>query len=329
MLIKQIAKMSPLHHRMKTSSQKLMTAGLTAALGLLPAFAIERPAGEKIETLPLDQAPAKEASAEQKAAWLGVLSEALDADLAWHLKLDSGVIIRVVDPNSPAAEAGLQERDIITKVDGEIVKTRQDVKTAITARQPGEEAILKIIRQGAELDKKVTLGGREELPDVGRIPFAERVIPGVPRDLREGLDVEDMESLQAELMKRVEEALGKPQGGAVQRRMELNLKDLLNGMSPDGKNFNLGIKGSTMSGSFSLTNEEGSVEMTVKGEEKHAKVTDPEGKVLFDGPYSTDEDKAKVPEELRERIDAVSGEDGSRLHFQSIPLPEKSLEKKD
>ncbi|MEJ6561696.1 MAG: PDZ domain-containing protein [Akkermansiaceae bacterium] len=314
---------------MKTPSYKLMTAGLSVALGFLPSFAIERPAGEKVETLPATEPPAQEAPAAKQAAWLGVLSEALSEDLAWHLKLNSGVIVRVVDPNSPAAEAGLQDRDIITSVDGKIVQNRDQVKAAITAHQPGEEAIFKIIRQGVELEKKVILGGREELPGVARIPFAECVIPGgVQRDLPDGLAMEDMEALQRQLMKRVEEALGKRQGGAVQRRMELNLNDLLNGMSPDGKQFNLGIKGSTMSGSFSLTNEEGTVEMTVKGEEKHAKVTDPQGEILFDGPYSTDEDKAKVPEELRERIEAVSGEDGSRLRFESMPPPEKAPEKK-
>jgi len=304
-----------------------MTVGLTAVLGLLPALAIERPPGEKVETLPLQDTAPKVATAAQQAAWLGILSEALSEDLAWHLKLDSGVIIRVVDPNSPAAGAGLQEKDIITSVDGKVVQTREQVKAAITARAPGDEATLQIVRQGAEIEKKVTLGGREELPEVARIPFAERVLPEAPRNIPSGLAMDDLESLQSELMKRVEEALGSQRGRGVQRRMELNLNDLLNGMSPDGKEFNLGIKGSSMSGSFSLSNEEGSVEVTVNGDQKQAKVTDPQGKILFEGPYTTEAEKAKVPQEIRERIDAVSGEDGSRLHFESIPLPRKALDK--
>ena len=307
---------------MKKSSSKKMTAGLTAALSLLPVFAIERPADEKAEVLPLEGIPAQEAPAVKKAAWLGVLTEALTEDLAWHLKLNSGVIVRVVDPNSPAGQAGLQDRDIITAVDNKVVQNREQVKAAIAARQPGDEVILKVIRQGAELEKKVVLGGREPVPGIARVPFAERVVPGVPENLPDGLALDDMEKLQRELMKRVEEALGGSRGGAMQKRMELNLNELLNGMGQGPQEFQLGLKGS-MLGSVSLTDEEGTVEMSVKGEEKQVKVTDRQGEVLFEGPYATDEDKAKVPEELRKRIDAVSGENGGGLHFQPMNPPKK------
>ena len=93
---------------MKSSPLIRTTTGFAVALGLLPAVAIERSKGEGAERLPTESLPKNEEIAvEKKVAWLGVLTEPLSADLSWHLKLDSGVIVRVVDPNSPAAEAGV------------------------------------------------------------------------------------------------------------------------------------------------------------------------------------------------------------------------------
>jgi len=312
---------------MKSSPLIRTTAGLAVALGLLPAAAIERSKGEGAERLSTESLPKnEEIAAEKKAAWLGVLTEPLSADLSWHLKLDSGVIVRVVDPNSPAAEAGVQERDIIIAVDGKIVQNRDQVKASIRAHQPGEETLLKIIRQGVALDKKVILGGREQFPLAHQAPLAERVPPGFKPAFPQGM--EDAENLQEELMERVEEALNGQfaTGGMTQRRMELNLRDLLHGMSPDAKDFNLSLE-SVTNGSLSFTNEEGTVEVAHKGKEKQVKVTDRQGKVLFEGPYSSKEDKEKVPEELRERIDSVTSSDGGRFPFQFNILPGEGLKK--
>ena len=57
------------------------------------------------------------------------------------------------------------------------------------------------------------------------------------------------------------------------------------------------------------------------------KVTDRQGKVLFEGPYSSKEDKEKVPEELRERLDSVTSSDGGRFPFQFNILPGEGLKK--
>jgi S1-C subfamily serine protease len=73
-----------------------------------------------------------------------------------------------VDADSPAEEAGLREGDVILSIDGETVGSPQDVVRAVTAQEPGDKLMMKILRPGEagdgdeELELSITLG---EHPD--------------------------------------------------------------------------------------------------------------------------------------------------------------------
>lgn len=302
---------------MKITILKTTTLGLASALALIGSLsAIERPGQKKAEKLPADVFTQVEARGAQKnITWLGILTEPVSDDLAFHLKLDSGVIIRVVDPASPAAEAGLQELDIILKVGDLGVQNREQVKAVITAQNAGAEVVLKIHRQGKILDLKVRLGEREFINPVHPGGLLDNGVLGLAEIVPGGMNDDDVALLQQELLKRVEKALKGGQNGLA-GQMPLNLNDLLNGTMPQGEDFHLGIQSA---GSFSLSDEQGTIEMNIENGDRTVKVTNPEGKVLFEGPYTTDVDKESVPEEYRKRIDSL-GVDGSgaiELQFES------------
>lgn len=317
MWIKQISEFLPLPLRMNNPSSNSIKVGLITTFGLISGLsAIERPGENKEEALPAEALPQFEEeknpqnTVANKVTWLGVLSEPVSEDLAWHLKLDSGVIVRVVDPTSPAFEAGLKDRDIILKIGGLAVQTRDQVRTAITSRQPGEEVVLRVQRQGEQMDLKVTLGERETIPQVRGALRLEDNFPGLGQIIPRGMNNDDLALLQQQLLKRVEDALKDGAGGTA------GLNDLLKKNIPGGQSFNLATRSSS---SFSFSDDQGTVEMTMVDDERKVKVTDLDGKVLFDGPYSTEEQKNAVPAELRERIDAlgIDQEDGAvpRLQF--------------
>lgn len=59
---------------------------------------------------------------------------------------------------SPAEKAGLQERDIITKVDGKKVDEDHNLSTLIEGQKPGDKVKLTVLRDGKEQITEVTLG---------------------------------------------------------------------------------------------------------------------------------------------------------------------------
>jgi S1-C subfamily serine protease len=65
----------------------------------------------------------------------------------------------------PAAEAGLQAGDVVTKVDGADVHTPDDVAAAISDNKPGDKVEVTVNRGGSEETIEVTLGQRpDQLP---------------------------------------------------------------------------------------------------------------------------------------------------------------------
>ena len=72
-----------------------------------------------------------------------------------------GIAIYQVEANSPAASAGLQKGDIITKIAGKTTKTLAEFRYELYKHNPGEEIEVTYNRNGKEQTTKVTLGKGE------------------------------------------------------------------------------------------------------------------------------------------------------------------------
>lgn len=121
--------------------------------------------GEDDEDLtePEDEpAPKAEPKAGGKA-WLGVAPEELSDEMLEHLKIESGVLVGDVIPNSPAEEAGLKQGDVILAVDGQELAGPDDLQRAIAARKAGAEVTLSILRKGRTIEKTAVLGTRKKI----------------------------------------------------------------------------------------------------------------------------------------------------------------------
>ena len=97
--------------------------------------------------------------------YLGVRYIMLNEDIAFDLNLDttegaylfsSGRQPAIVQ-GSPAADAGLQEKDIIVAVDDEALDADTSLVSLIGKHKVGEEVTLKIVRDGNEQDIRVRL----------------------------------------------------------------------------------------------------------------------------------------------------------------------------
>ena len=74
----------------------------------------------------------------------------------------SGALVDSVVANGPAAQGGLQPGDKITKIDNKDIKSSEDVSSAVTARKPGEQAKVVVVRGGQERTLTIQLGTRPE-----------------------------------------------------------------------------------------------------------------------------------------------------------------------
>jgi serine protease Do len=95
--------------------------------------------------------------------YLGLMLQDIDAGLAKQFDLpdQNGALVGDVDPNAPAAKAGLKAGDVIIAVNDKAITDAHDLQLTVSQIAPGTTATLKVIRNGFNKTLSVTLG---ELP---------------------------------------------------------------------------------------------------------------------------------------------------------------------
>jgi 2-alkenal reductase len=77
------------------------------------------------------------------------------------LLTNEGIVIDSVEPDSPAAEAGLKAQDVITAVDGQVIdQDHPFINEVLFDHAPGDKVTLTVNRNGEEQQIEVTLGQR-------------------------------------------------------------------------------------------------------------------------------------------------------------------------
>jgi S1-C subfamily serine protease len=95
--------------------------------------------------------------------YLGIGGATVTPAIAANLGIaaQDGVIIGQLDPNGPAAGAGLQRNDVIVGLGDVTVRGLQDLQNALTTRyQPGDTVGVKVNRNGQEQTIQITLAQR-------------------------------------------------------------------------------------------------------------------------------------------------------------------------
>ena len=104
-------------------------------------------------------------------------------------KVDEGLQITDVTKDSPADKAGLQENDIIYKIDDKNVSTSSELSQTIRAMKDGEKAKIFFLRNGKKKDTKATLVSHKEsvvrsfsysMPNGSRKSFSVPPMPAMP-----------------------------------------------------------------------------------------------------------------------------------------------------
>ena len=93
-------------------------------------------------------------------ARLGVAIQEVNQALADSFKLDKpeGALVSSVDPDGPAAAAGLESGDVIRKVDGHPIVASGDLPALIGQSAPGDKVTLEVWRDGKREEITARLG---------------------------------------------------------------------------------------------------------------------------------------------------------------------------
>jgi serine protease Do len=97
-------------------------------------------------------------------AYLGIQNQTVTEQLQqqFNLSRSSGVLVGGTGPGTPAAVGGLQQGDIIIKVDTTDISNDADLYAILRAKKPGETVSITIDRAGQEQTVTVTLGERPQ-----------------------------------------------------------------------------------------------------------------------------------------------------------------------
>src|SRR5262245_42678715 len=143
---------------------------LEASLSAPPAEAVER----------------EEPKERTQRGFLGVGFAPVPAELAFHLNLEEGAAVVVVDvaKGSPAEKAGIDNKDVVLAVDGRGMERGEDFSNFLAERKAGEEVSVELIHRGEKKTVKAVLTARPKRIQRGAFRPGEDFDPNFPHFLR-------------------------------------------------------------------------------------------------------------------------------------------------
>jgi serine protease Do len=256
--------------------------------------------------------------AKEKVTFLGVETAPAGRTLSTQLGLmrDTGLVITRISEKSPAADV-LKEDDVLIRIDDQILVNQHQLGVLVRAKKEGDEVKLTVIRGGKETSVKAKLATHE-------VPKMAGAFPGGP----EGFGWSA--ATPATGLARLHELPGMDGEHA---------KEVLRMMGRDHRNFlaNPGVRvfkfkgqGSTIldlpNSNISYADDEGSIDIKAEDGRRTLTVKDAKGQVTFEGPINTEEERKKLPPEVRKQLeklddDTISFEAGEKFEHEVLPLP--------
>ena len=120
-----------------------------------------------------------------KATFLGVYATKLSPVISRQLGLSGNLYLSVeqVSPGSPAEKAGLEQYDVLKKLDDQILVNQEQLQNLVRSREANQQVSLTILRGGKEKVLKAKLGSKQESKAQARGFSAPRILGN---DLRGG-----------------------------------------------------------------------------------------------------------------------------------------------
>jgi serine protease Do len=270
--------------------------GRPAAVGDGPRNVVlgGEPAGVKVIERPRpDEAAAP--PRKMKITFLGVVTSPVGEALGEQLGLPRGVglVVEFVEPDSPAAAAGLFKHDVLVRLEDQLLINQPQLAVLVRMRKPGQRVTVTLKRNAAERKIPVRLEETERLV-AARPTFAAWPTSGMPRLSGKSL---------AELLKSPEAPDGLPQQCLINVLGHGPIMSIVTGPG-----------GAAATASMSMSDGEHTLNVTNRNGENYLVAKDIDGHVIFDGPIQTQEQRQAVPQDIRRKLDRLAVLAEVRIH---------------
>jgi serine protease Do len=142
-------------------------------------------------------APMLKAHGRAPRATIGVHSQTITVSLkrAFNLADARGALLSEVDPDQPAAKAGLHVGDVVTEFDGKTIRRADDLTWLVETARAGKRVVLNVWREGKPFKSELVPIAAAEEPAAGtpgRTPSGKKsplgmtvseISPGIAREL--------------------------------------------------------------------------------------------------------------------------------------------------
>ncbi|HAJ37272.1 MAG TPA: signal protein PDZ [Chloroflexi bacterium] len=89
---------------------------------------------------------------------VGLQPVRLDSTLQATLGQQTGLMLMSVEADSPAAQGGLLQGDVLVTLDGVAIRQLDDLQAALTSERAGKTVTVRLVRAGAVHEQNVTIG---------------------------------------------------------------------------------------------------------------------------------------------------------------------------
>lgn len=157
-----------------------------------------------------------------------------DARRYYGLPDRNGVLVSEVTAGGPAALAGIESEDIIRRIEGDTIRTNDDLLTAIATRRPDDEVEIEVFRDGrtfktrAQLaERRIDRTGAAYIADDEQQDLPSSVAESRPSGLGLSVDTHDADALSARWRELADPRLR----GVIVTAVELNSVAMNKGMT--------------------------------------------------------------------------------------------------
>ncbi|MBA3831374.1 MAG: PDZ domain-containing protein [Chthoniobacterales bacterium] len=209
-----------------------------------------------------------------------------------------GVVVDYVVPESAAAAAGLEQSDIIKMLNDQIVIDSEQLGILVRSFVDGTTVNLTVLRKGREMKLTAKLQQKQEKSGHDPVGY-EWNFDGM--DGMKDFHMPDMSAVREAVSRAKKEALrAGDEAREAARRLRIVTTD-------DGT-----LKSTHVDlgkAQIVFSDEKGELRLETVDGKKMLTAKDATGKVLFQGPIDTEEERAKVPAEVRKRYENLEHQD--------------------